>query len=336
MLRVKRYSFIQYFFWFFVLAICVLMLQVKTWSPPPRTIKKLRSRSHYYDFFFDPIDKLPCRHKLRKKFKLETFRVKSGLKLFDYFDKESFPYRHLFPLQDSVAVELSQHYDDMGDEFTTVMRPDMMKMVTNKLAFATFLNKNGFARFAPKFYSRETIEHFPVIVKVTNSTGSQGVFLVTNSTILNEVINRLKNREYVIQEFLNSNREQAVQVSAIHGRLLRMICHERYLGEAPKIYSVTSDQAKWWKTPPVIPNADCNEDVYSKILKVMNFTGIGNFDVRFKPGDGSIPKILEFNPRVSGTVARDENLLADLICSIQWNGRGKASENGCQLIKSKH
>lgn len=249
--------------------------------------------------------------------------------LFEKFDAERYHYRHLFPLLDAPAVQLATHYDEMGPDLTTVPPLEIMKIVTNKLLFNNWLRENGFEENAPKVYdSVDAIEKYPVIIKPLNGTGSERVRAVRHRDELDwYLLKNLQNRPYVLQEAIENRFQRIIHVSAIDGRMQRMVCYERDLEQSFGIYP-----NKWKTTPPAIPNKECYMELFMRVLEKISFTGIGDFDVKLKKEHNKVtPMIIEFNPRIPGTIRRDENLLADFICSIQWNGTGVLTSSGCIL-----
>jgi len=279
-------------------------------------------------FFFDPVIFIPSRRALRPLFRIVPLRPEEGQSLIDLFDPVRFPYRHLIPLQDAQAIHLSQHYDRMGDEYATVVNYSTMNIISNKKRFAQFLRDHGFRENVPaEYHSPEEVSDFPVIIKLTNGTGTRGTFLVNDESELNSAISQLNGQEYIIQEFIANRTERAVHVSAIHGRMIRLVCHQRNLG-----HSLFLAEGRTRSIPPdLVDKRDCHEDLYRRMVKAINFTGIGNFDVRLKTLENGtvVPFVIEMNPRVPGSIARNVSLLADMLCSLQWNGNGVASPNGC-------
>lgn len=276
-------------------------------------------------FIFHPYKRLSCWKNMTKRYNMIAIKADPAKELFAMYNPTKYPYRHLFPLLDEPAVQLSRHYEEMGPDLTTVPPYAITSMCTNKLAFNQYLRENGFAEYAPKVYaSIDKVEKFPVIIKPLNGTGSSNVFAAHSHTELVKYIVKLGTQPYMLQECILNRIQRIVHVTAIDGRMLRMVCYERDLERESGIYP-----NKWKTTPEAVPNWLCHDDLIRKVLSALKFTGIGDFDIKLRREDG-VPQIIEFNPRIPGTVRRDADLLADFICSLQFNGTAVLTSRGCE------
>jgi hypothetical protein len=106
-----------------------------------------------------------------------------------------------------------------------------------------------------------------------------------------------------------------------------MVCHERELDAL--IYAFVSNPNKWRKTPPHVELNKCHRPLFEAMVSKLNFTGIGNFDVKVTNQD--VVKIFEFNPRVPGTILRNARLMGEFFCAMQWGGNGmlEPKTGGC-------
>lgn len=236
-------------------------------------------------------------------------------------------------MQDGEAKALSEHYEEMYElGMETTLAPEMAAVVSNKETFSNFLTTQGFGSYVPKMYANVSMfladaDHaFPVVIKLTkDTTASNGVFVATNMTVLDNLVQTLQGMPTMLQEYIGGTEERIIHISAIRGRLVRMICHYRKLDKL--IYKFMDNSNKWRATPFQLPNSECNLPLFSALVKTLKFSGIGNFDTKYTRAGGF--KVIEFNPRVPGTVQRDARLFGELACSLLWDGNGILSNNGC-------
>jgi D-alanine-D-alanine ligase-like ATP-grasp enzyme len=208
-----------------------------------------------------------------------------------------------------------------------------MRAIRDKRQFSTFLRQQGFAAYVPaEFAQAQDVSAFPVIVKPVNGHASFGVELVTTPKRLEEAQTRLLSRGYqsVIQEFIPSAIQQTVHIAAVNGRLLRMICIERKLKSAHAINKAVRYSREGQTLPDATPNSECFQGLIQRVIRALDYTGIGNFDVRATSNaTHRFPKIIEMNGRIPGTLRTSARVLADFICAIQGEGEGRLTANGC-------
>lgn len=248
--------------------------------------------------------------------------------LFEFYNAKHQHHAALFPLTDDAALQLSTHYDHIRPQCQTTMPRHQMEMVLNKTRFMRWLGDNGFRDNVPQTYANsQAVQQFPVVVKLaSNTTASTGVFVAHTLQQLESITEQLGERDVLVQEFVPGNKERIVHFVAIQGRMVRMVCHERVLLDP--IYQFTLHSAQYRLTPPQVRPELCHYDLFRSLVSKLNFTGIGNFDVKLSP-DNRV-KIFECNPRVPGTILRHPRLMAEFLCAMQWNGNGVVNPNTTQ------
>ncbi len=290
-------------------------------------------------FYFKPRAKLICRKTLERKFNIETKRMKDEqIPLISFFNKRKYPYRHLFALTDPEVLEISKStLNRIPNSYRTFPKTmEESDRFISKLKLQRFLKSNGFESNALKTFTNlnEFDDQYPVIIKPMNETGSRGVRFAKNHEELLAILQNKKLQSafaggYIIQEAVQQEYERTIHIASIDGTMLRMLCHERKLDAALSVFEFAANQHRWGQIPPKIPNDACDRQVFERFIQLTKFTGIGNFDVRVDQFTGH-SKILEFNPRVPGTLTRDEALFGEFVCILQWNGHGILTLQGCK------
>jgi hypothetical protein len=314
----------------------------KTWNKQPRRRDRIRT------FFLEPNYTPDLSKALRREFGID---LKYTMNAFSAFNPERYPYPHVFTSADYSALRLSINASLMGPH-TSSSSFQVISMLTDKLKFNQYLRENGFAKYAPKYYeSVEAVDSFPVILKRTDLTASHGVFYASNKHALQELFKTQKmfkedaispfktfsdklgpRKSFFIQEYVDSSKDRSIHFTALNGRVLRFLCSER-------IRPVDSKVLTWTKeffdsTPPEIPATQCHFDILNDLIRQLNYTGIGNLDLRVEDKTNT-PKLIECNPRISGTVIRNVTMMASFLCSLTFDGEGITSPTGCIRGRSK-
>lgn len=248
-----------------------------------------------------------------------------------YFVPDLFPYRYLFSSSHRTSQNLFRHHGEIIEPFRTL--PDNFQLFLYKRTFSEFLVRMGFQTYVPLIYSspREVVAKngLPVVLKVSDGSGSRGVYYVETVYELMRLAKRFEGRrqDYIIQQYIANTDQQSISFSALRGRVLRLFCHQRSLPPGQKILRWT-DGVKDADLPE-IDVSRCHRNTLVKVIESMNYTGIGHFDVRLSSAT-NIPYILECNPHLPGLVARNAGLLGDFLCSLQFDGEGKLGRDGCE------
>ena len=216
---------------------------------------------------------------------------------------ESKQYQLLVTTSDDTAEALSLMKNEYKDIVKiAVPAPELFYMAYDKNKTMKICMDNGIP--CPKTYFDITDVNslfqkdllYPIVVKPRKSFGAIGFHKVENDAHLKSLCEKIKENlgDYVFQEYIPQTNIQYE---------CAMFVDERNVVKASCVFS----KNRWF--PVDGGSSTCNVTVgypeiiqyCSQLLQKINWRGAADIDLIFDPRDG-IPKIMEINPRVSGSV----------------------------------
>jgi len=177
-----------------------------------------------------------------------------------------------------------------------------VEICNDKTKFSNFMTSNGFDDYIPKKYYKTSFKiKFPVIFKHSVTSSGIGSEICYNMDDLNRKIKEAK-KKYIIQEYIVSKSEYAGNMYVKNGVIIHSIYYRKDYDQKYYIQrgSMFNQKGTYKRIDPE-PMRKHENNVFSKILRKLNFTGFLCFD--FKIVDDTV-KIFEINPRLGGTLLR--------------------------------
>jgi len=289
------------------------------------------------EFFVDYADWLDfdAQKTIKSKYNINVHSVRTNRThpFHSFFNPAAYPYPHLFPLTGQSAHELAVHLKDLlmkpgAERAESISRA--VEQTRSKTSLGRFLMQQGFSRNTPVEHplNASLISKYPVIVKPVRGAGSNDVRIVMNAEELERYVTETEKKigrgNLVVQEVIANQVEHVALFAARHGRVSLLLCLRRDLGDPLRIYDIRLMKDEFWK----IITYPCEQDGFLRtLLRKLDYTGLGCLQYRYRDMD---PVVLDFNPRICAPLRRDEDLLARMLCAMQFEGRGAPKERtGC-------
>jgi carbamoylphosphate synthase large subunit len=190
----------------------------------------------------------------------------------------------------------------------------------NKQLFWNLLKNNDMLKYTPETYDYLTLNNikYPCIIKPTNLNCGKYMCVVDNDVDLINGIKRVKNYQFIVQEYICDPNEYVTHCVVKNGKIM---LHVSYVYECSDKYFIKGiSSVKLSKKWTLLDN---DLEIFEKILKLVNFSGICNLN--YKYNKENIPLIFEINPRLGGSLMANENI-NDLVSLIETTIR-LTSEN---------
>ncbi|MGE7412768.1 ATP-grasp domain-containing protein [Methylobacterium tarhaniae] len=177
-----------------------------------------------------------------------------------------------------------------------------LAVLGDKGRFSRFATRHGLAEACPVTYDTIEAAKFPVIAKPVGGASGCGIALLRNMKQYELFIKTYiwKQNKYILQEFIDRPDDYCLYMFCSRGKI---VWHQAFR------YTLTSD----WRIRGMVTAMGevCtigSQQIaqIAKFMEILNYTGPCNADFKVLP-DGSI-RILEFNPRLGGTLMVPEGM----------------------------
>ncbi|HUT07136.1 MAG TPA: ATP-grasp domain-containing protein [Nitrosopumilaceae archaeon] len=166
-----------------------------------------------------------------------------------------------------------------------VSNPKSIEITTNKSTTYNFFQGNS---YCPKVYDFNNVE-FPCVVKPNSARGSRGFYVCHSTEDLNFAIKKNKKDlgDSVIMEYLEGTEFSVYGISDLNGNTLVSVANKRIMavGESKKAQIIDDKEI---------------QDTANTIARKLKLSGPWNVQI-MKTKNG--PKLIEINPRFSGSIS---------------------------------
>lgn len=170
-----------------------------------------------------------------------------------------------------------------------------VSIMEDKWVAYNWFNSHGYQAYLPK--SKQP-DDFPFVLKKPCSRGGEQVFLVNNKKEMDAIKGNLE--KIIIQDYIASDYEYVYHFLALEGKVVIERCYQHDFREISKQNGnytrgkgCHNQNIKKYNLPKK------HLDIFSSIIKELNFVGFGCFDFKLK--DGSL-YIIELNTRMGGSL----------------------------------
>ena len=203
-------------------------------------------------------------------------------------------YDLVVPLSITDLVALVPHRELIRENPIPIPSYSAIALCADKRLFARALVNGGFGDYVPDGPPMSGPERFPYIVKKVIDEGSANCHLVVGPGRERELSALVNSSDYLTQAYIPGAREYATHVVFRDGRVVCALEFEYVFGASAPI--------KMQDQPLRIGLRACPHlDLFAAVLEEVGFEGLCCVNYKYRDG---IPKILEINPRMGGSLAR--------------------------------
>ncbi|MGZ7135988.1 MAG: ATP-grasp domain-containing protein [Methanobacterium sp.] len=203
----------------------------------------------------------------------------------------------VIPALDTILQDFSnkkQYFNELGTKIM-ISEPNSIGIGLDK--WKTYKKMKDIIPIPRSFIHVEDVDvDFPLLIKPRDGSGSENVFKIDDVEELNFFFKRVPNP--IIQEYLSGNEYTVDCLADNYGNLLISIPRKRI--ETKAGISVKSQIVKYREL----------DNIAKKIAENIKFSGPFFFQV--KEDDYGNPKLIEINPRISGTMSHSSHSGANL------------------------
>jgi hypothetical protein len=234
------------------------------------------------------------------------------------------------PLTTSESISLAHACETSG--LCTYCSSATVQLAADKFRFNDFLVRN-FRKLSIVTYHDEASIEYPAIVKPNTLSNGQFTSLVRDAAQLERAKLLIRNHDpalgYSVQRAILTPYLYALHFAALRGELVHSYCLRYTLTETVKTLHEYSERPMQWPEA-VSPDLCQAERVFAPIVRALGYSGIGNFDFKYDVA-GDV-RILELNPRPGMSLVYNHELFADVICRLQFRGRGRIVNGRCTRV----
>lgn len=213
----------------------------------------------------------------------------------------------LIPLLERHAVECPIGYPSL------IPSQESLGILSDKEYFYHYAQKQGLSHFCPTHFETPEEASFPAVLKRTNLNATGGVSVVRSAEEVHSCLEQVpwNGHRWVLQEYLEGDREF----------VSHLVCQEGKVIWDKTFRYGDCGGLRISRPKPILEVFDTETEVleaYERFLKPLAYSGPCNID--YKWDESGKLRIFEINPRLGGSLMRDEfvDLLRSVIrCIIQ-------------------
>jgi hypothetical protein len=174
----------------------------------------------------------------------------------------------------------------------------------DKFFALAWLNNNGFGQNIPAHCS---LDHFPFVLKTGNSTSGKNVFIIRSSEDLEK--HNLSRAPFITQQYIPGQFEYAYHFISEKGEIIHQVCYQHDFSDCTNMNKGYIRGKRILNTKiKRIDLSNTHNNILHLIIKKLNYTGIGCFDLKIK--DEQL-KIIELNTRMGGSLIFYNHIMQD-------------------------
>jgi len=168
----------------------------------------------------------------------------------------------------------------------------------DKIKFYNFMEFKGLGKYIAQIYDSINV---PCILKHNKSDYGRNTFVINKIDDVPVDIDVNNLNDYIICEIIEGNKEYATHILAVNGKIVKELTIEHTFDDDIFVHGITKKPF----TSLTVNIHGTSLDVFKKIIKMTNYSGILCIDYKIKD---DIPKIFEINPRAGGSLFRTNNI----------------------------